>query len=66
VPGPPANAASAGRFKKLTDLDLYRKLQAAGTFATPVVPHPQLTLNSEVLSSSAMVDQIMWLRSIAG
>lgn len=36
--------------RKLVDLDLYRRLRAAGTFATPVMPPPQLRIETTELA----------------
>jgi hypothetical protein len=35
------------QFRKLVDLDLYRRLHAAGTFATPVIPRTDLEIDTE-------------------
>lgn len=35
------------QFRKLVDLDLYRQLRAAGTFATPVIPRTDLEIDTE-------------------
>ena len=35
------------QFKKLVDLELYRQLRAAGTFATPVIPRTDLEIDTE-------------------
>ena len=35
------------QFKKLVDLDLYRRLRASGTFATPVIPRTDLEIDTE-------------------
>jgi hypothetical protein len=45
-------------FRKLTDLALYRQLRDSGTFATPVIPHTDLTLDTERLSPAASAAQI--------
>lgn len=44
-----ARLGSAQRrgFKKLVDLEFYRRLRAAGTFATPVIPRTDLTVDTE-------------------
>lgn len=34
-------------FRKLVDLELYRRLRDAGTFATPVIPRTDLVINTE-------------------
>ena len=34
------------RFRKLTDLDLYRRLRAAGTFLRPTIPRTDLAVDS--------------------
>lgn len=40
------DAASRRTMKKLIDLALYRDLRARGTFATPIIPAPRLTLDT--------------------
>lgn len=44
-----ARLASAQRqsFRKLVDLDLYRRLRDAGTFATPRIPRTDLEIDTE-------------------
>ncbi len=43
---------------KLTDLALYRRLRAAGVFDSPVLPAPQLRLDTSTLSPAAAAAQI--------
>ena len=38
---------SRHRHRKLVDVELYRRLRAAGTFATPVLPAPRLRIDTE-------------------
>jgi hypothetical protein len=40
-------SASRQQHRKLVDLDLYRHLRAAGTFATPVIPRARLRIDTE-------------------
>jgi hypothetical protein len=35
------------QFRKLVDLELYRRLRASGTFATPVIPRTDLVIDTE-------------------
>ncbi len=44
--------------RKLVDLDLYRRLRAAGTFATPVMPEPQLRIETTGLAPAEAAVQI--------
>lgn len=43
-------APSRHELRKLVDLPHYRRLRAAGTFATPVIPASRLTLDTEKLT----------------
>jgi hypothetical protein len=44
--------------RKLVDLDLYRRLRAAGTFDTPVLPPPQLRVETGELAPAEAAAQI--------
>jgi hypothetical protein len=44
--------------RKLVDLDLYRRLREAGTFATPRIPAARLTLDTGALSPPAAAREI--------
>jgi hypothetical protein len=46
-------------FRKLTDLDLYRQLRAAGTFATPLIPRTDLTIDTEHTAPADSAAQIV-------
>jgi len=41
------NSAQRQGFRKLTDLELYRRLRDSGSFATPVLPPADLVLDTE-------------------
>jgi len=51
-------AASRHHTRKLVDVDLYRRLRESGTFLTPVLPSPRLTLDVERLSPAAAAERI--------
>jgi hypothetical protein len=44
--------SSRRAMKKLIDLSLYRRLRAAGAFATPTMPAPRLTIDTSSISPS--------------
>ncbi len=48
------------QFRKLTDLDLYRRLRAAGNFATPIIPRTDLEIGTE---HSSPADSAALIRS---
>ena len=52
-------SAQRQRFKKLTDLALYRRVRAAGGFATPVIPRTDLSLDTETQSPAELARQIV-------
>lgn len=45
-------------FRKLVDLDLYRKLREAGTFLTPVIPRTDLVLDTSALAPADAAKRI--------
>lgn len=45
-------------FRKLVDLDLYRRLRAAGTFLTPVIPRTDLELDTVALAPAEAARRI--------
>jgi chloramphenicol 3-O-phosphotransferase len=51
---------SAGRreFGKLTDVDLYRRLRDGGTFAAPVIPRTDLSLDTEAHTAAECARQV--------
>jgi hypothetical protein len=46
------------RFKKLTDVALYRQLRDRGTFATPLIPRTDLLIDTGTASPGAAARQI--------
>lgn len=50
---------SRRQFGKLTDLTLYRRLRAAGAFATPVVPRTDLTIDTGTVTPGEAAVRIM-------
>ncbi len=51
-------AGSRHAMKKLVDLPLYRHLRAAGVFASPLIPAPRLTIDTESHAPSAAAEMI--------
>lgn len=51
-------AASRHRDGKLVDLELYRRLRAAGTFTSPVIPGPRLRLDTAALAPAEAAKRI--------
>lgn len=45
-------------FRKLTDLALYRQLRDSGTFATPLIPRTDLTIDTEHSTPAASAGHI--------
>lgn len=52
------DADSRRKFGKLTDLDLYRRLRAAGVFSAPRIPRTDLCIDTEVCSPTDAAQQI--------
>lgn len=52
------SSESRRKFKKLTELDLYQKLRAAGTFLTPVLPTVHMRIDTERTSPGDAAAQI--------
>jgi hypothetical protein len=50
--------AQRRQFKKLTELELYRRLRAAGAFTQPLIPRTDLVLDTEHLTPSEAARQI--------
>lgn len=50
--------ASRRRFGKLTDVDLYRQLRAAGAFEFPPLPPPLVVVDTEALAPEAAAEVI--------
>lgn len=47
------------RFKKLTDVAVYRQLRASGAFAAPRIPHTSLRIDSGLLAPGVAARQIV-------
>lgn len=51
-------SAQRQQFKKLTDLALYRRVRTAGGFATPLIPHSDLSIDTETQTPVESARQI--------
>lgn len=47
------------QFRKLVDLELYRRLRASGTFATPVIPRTDLVIDTEMSAPAESAARII-------
>jgi hypothetical protein len=53
------DAASRREFRKLTDLELYRRLRAEGAFLSPVIPHSDLVVETSRQRPEQAAEEIL-------